>query len=251
MDLLGCGGMGRVFSAFHAESGGTFALKTISRLESAGLECFYEEIAALEQLDHPGVVAIHDYGVEQGEPWYTMPLLRAPTLRELLVANCASRGAFHERSIAKLLSSCAGLLEVLNYVHSRGVVHGDVKPENIFATRDDLPILTGFGLALAFDRPRERLLLAPRGAGSAAYMAPEQIRGELLDARADLYAVGCILYESLTGVQPSARDTLEGTLLAHLNYIPPPVDTLRPDIPPALGALVNRLLAKSAENRPG
>jgi serine/threonine protein kinase len=275
--ILGRGGMGRVFSAVHVETGRSVAIKTIAKLEAITLECFYEEIVALRQLDHPGVVPVYESGSEQGQPWYAMQLLQGPMLRDVLrshseIPPLASQQTrpLRKRSGAaepparlsvapprpvpsqsQLLQLCCGVLDTLNYIHSRGIVHGDLKPENIFAADLAAPVLVDFGIALPFDRLRERLVLSHRGVGSAAYMAPEQVRGELLDARADLYALGCILYECLTGVQPFVRDTVEGTLLAHLRFVPPSVTEISPSVPAAVAGLIDRLLAKSRGARPG
>lgn len=281
---LGAGGMGRVFAATHSLTGERVAVKTLITRGPVTLEYFRREIETLQGLRHPAIVPLRDQGVLDGQPWYAMTLLEGVTLRDALeqvhagaspsrdreswvpTSGVGERAAASaERSISHhgdsldserftpeaLLRACSGVLGALDYLHARGVVHGDIKPENIFLRADGRPVLVDFGLASSFDCAREQLSLIPRSIGSVAYMAPEQLRGRLADARADLYAVGCILYEALTGTHPFLRGTIEATALAHLQAERIPPSRLRPEIPRQLDMLVLRLVAKAPEDRPG
>ena len=281
------GGMGCVFSAIDSRSGHRVALKTLVSRDAVGTEYFRREIETLSTLRHPAIVPFREHGVSDGQLWYAMDLLEGCTLRDVLEAQKLPSGrsaateswlptsgvrqqeaglaasirrggplpsALPSRgyiSADEQLRICAKILEALDHVHARGLVHADIKPENIFL-RDDLqPVLVDFGLASCFDAPRERLAIVPRSLGSVAYMAPERLRGALPDARADLYAMGCILYECLTGRHPFRRDTIEATTLAHLRTEVVPPSRFRPQIPRQLDALVLRLLAKSTDDRLG
>ena len=198
--VLGAGGMGVVYRAVHTTSGERVALKTVAVGSEHELASIRREIHTLRRLRHPGVVRIVAEGVCDGVPWYAMDLLEGETLRTRL-----------ERLSARDLGGPPGPLdlllrtaEVLAFVHSEGVVHGDLKPENIFLRPGDRPVLVDFGLAWRVPGPlgREVLEDLSRVTGTPAYMAPEQIRGEPIDARADLYALGCILFELLAGRPP-------------------------------------------------
>jgi tetratricopeptide (TPR) repeat protein len=239
---LGAGGMGRVLAATHVRTGQRVAIKTLLSREAVDTEYFRREIETLSALRHEAIVRFRDHGVFEQRPWYAMDLLEGETLRDVLGGRL---------SVEDLLDVCARVLAALEHIHSRGIVHGDIKPENIFLGPNEQPILVDFGVASAFDLPRERLSLVPRSIGSAAYMAPERQRGALPDARADLYAVGCLLYECLTGTNPFLRSSVDATHLAHLRAEPAPPSRFRPDVPRRLDALVLRLLAKAPGDRPG
>lgn len=283
---LQSGGMGRVFLAIDRRSGHRVAIKTLVSRDAVGTESFRREIETLSTLHHPAVVPFREHGLSEGQPWYAMDLLEGCTLRDVLEAHKLASGAASPReswvptsgvrrhddasaepgrpgplpiaALARAHSSaeeklriCAQVFEALAHVHALGLVHADIKPENIFLRQDLQPVLVDFGLASCFDAPRERLALVPRSLGSVAYMAPERLRGALPDARADLYAMGCVLYECLVGRHPFRRDTIEATTLAHLRVEVVPPSRFRPEIPRQIDALVLRLLAKSADDRLG
>ena len=146
----------------------------------------------------------------------------------------------------------ARFCETLAYLHGEGIVHRDIKPQNVIIRPDGSPVLLDFGLASYFGAGgRESLEVAGKVEGTPEYMSPEQIRGEYVDARADLYAVGCILYEGVTGQVPFRAGTAGGTLRAHVKVPPTPPRDLRPDVPEALNDLILHLLAKKAGDRLG
>ena len=240
---LGEGGAGIVYAA-RGPSHIEVALKlTRARTELSAFELMLEA-QALSDLDHPGVVRVMDHGEYEGRPWYAMPLLRGPTLRDLLLEH--PEGLPVTRAQAILRALCGPLA----YVHGRGLVHRDLKPENIFVLCDDEVMLVDFGLAGRFgSHGRERLERGGRQVGSQAYMAPEQVKGRFVDARADLYALGCVLYELLLGRPPfgDGPDTLRG----HLREAPSPVSRSRPEVPPELDRLVSGLLQKDPRARIG
>ena len=263
VSLLDEGGMGRLFVARSVESGRSVAVKTLRSREPGMIAHFRREIAVLSALEHPAIVPFRAHGVTDGEPWYAMDLLEGATLEDALPSpltparpagdDCPAPGSGVRLTLSteRLLAICVKLFEALECVHDHGIVHGDIKPDNVFLRDGEEPVLVDFGVAMAFDRPRERLELMPQSIGSVAYIAPERLRGALPDARADLYAMGCILYRCLTGQHPFVRSTIEATKLAHLNASVVPPSRYRPELPRPLEALVLRLLAKAPADRPG
>lgn len=186
------------------------------------------EIALLQRIHHPGIIGLRDSGVVDGLPWYAMDLLPRQTLADTFREHLPTL-----REATTLLCQLASVLQI---IHARGYVHGDLKPENIFLRADGSPIIGDLNLV------RE----ATRGAnaGTPLYSAPEQIRGEPLDARTDLYALGCLAHRLISGEPPFADPT---TLLGDHLLEPPP----RLAIPDTLADLVDGLLAKRRQDRPG
>ncbi|MCK6547493.1 protein kinase, partial [Myxococcota bacterium] len=287
LERLGRGGMGVVHRAEHDGTGELVALKTVLRIAGHDLAGIRREIRALESLEHPGVVRIRAQGIADGVPFYAMDLLEGETLRDHLRAAFSRRGidpgAASETRITsaetlgpeapaapsvrgsaawcapapdvtgRLLLIVRRLCSALAYLHGRGIVHRDLKPENVFVRPDGAPVIVDFGIAsrTAGGAGREVLDLTSRRAGSLTYMAPEQIRGDVVDARADLYALGCILYECLTGRPPfegvDARAVAEG----HLRGAPLAPSARGVDVSPELERLVLGLLCKAPDERPG
>lgn len=233
IDVLGQGGMGIVYRARHRISGSMVALKTVSLRDERLLAGIRREIQVLAGIDHPGVVRIVDHGVvATGFPWYAMALCEGVPLG---------------RRAGDPLTLVARLCDPLSWLHGEGIVHGDLKPENIIVGPDGEPVIVDFGLISRFgSRATFDDSLGPWALGTPAYMAPEQARGEVLDARADLYSLGCILYELLAGRPPFSHDEPLELIRLHQEQLPEPLDCA-----PPLKALVARLLAKNPQNRIG
>lgn len=195
LDQLGHGGMGVVYRAEHLETGAVVAVKTIRALEGPLLSSFRREVGALSRIHHPGVVRIHEHGVDDGVPWMAMELVEGTSLRERILAN--RYGAGLEDALRILQRLCTALA----VVHGEGIVHRDLKPQNVIVRPDGSPVLIDFGVVGRFAglANREAVDLGEEGAGTIAYMAPEQIQGEPVDARADLYALGLVAYRALAG----------------------------------------------------
>lgn len=279
--------MGVVYAGRHAGDGTPVAVKTVTGRDAARFAQIRREIRALARLDHPGVVRILDQGVDQGRPWYAMQHLQGVTLRDLVVGQSdqvSSLGSFHAATTlifdpeadgpatpaiaeavpagdgapvpygtrAPLLAILQRVCDALAYVHGEGVIHRDIKLSNIFIVDNGLPVLVDFGLAedMGGAVGREWIDHAQRISGSPAYMSPEQIRGEILDARTDLYSLGCVLYQILTGRPPfigSRRTIIRSQLERHA----PPPGALTDGIPEVLDRLVLRLLEKDRDRRIG
>ena len=286
LEVLGEGGMGVVYRGEHCLTGRPVALKTVRTAAETTLAGIRREIHALSRLQHPGVVRIIDHGVSGGLPWYAMDLLEGSTLRSHLQTSWAPGGGVPKRAgtathtqalgdegaveaqtlaggaptlrgidglLPALLAVIRRLCAPLGFLHGSGIVHRDLKPDNIFLRPDGSPVLVDLGLAGGFSGAGGREELAAEGKlmGSLAYMAPEQTRAELVDARADLYALGCILYECATGRPPFAGASAESLLYQHRNVAPVPPSRQIDGFPPALDQLILKLLEKRPQDRLG
>ena len=257
--VLGRGGMGVVYEAVHVHSRARAAVKTVRVATGTMIESIRREIVMLRELQHPGVVSILDHGVADGTPWYAMELLRGRTLRDDLRAWFPEDGDAPREapawSVAHVATVFRRLCEPLAYVHGQGVMHKDLSPANVFLLGDDRPVLFDFGLAARRSRPsgaaREILDVGAVARGTAHYMAPEQARGQPVDARADVYALGCMLYEALCGRPPFLGDSAAAVLMQHVCDDPLPPSRISDRVPPALDELVLRMLAKSPRDRIG
>jgi eukaryotic-like serine/threonine-protein kinase len=245
LDELGRGGMGVVYRGRHDETDVVAAVKTIRVPSEALLASLRREIHALSRLRHPDVVRVFDQGVDDGLPWYAMELVEGTSLRSHSLGGALDR-------LASVLTLVRRLCAPLAFLHGEGIVHLDLKPDNVLVTGAGRPMLVDFGLASLFAgaEGRDALEVAQKG-GTLAYMAPEQIRGDPVDARADIYALGCVLYELLTERPPFLGRTADHFVGLHLTATPVPPSELVPGLPPALDALVLSLLAKRPSDRIG
>jgi serine/threonine-protein kinase len=254
---LGGGGMSRVYVAREEALGRDVVVKVLAPELAEGLsaERFAREIRLAAALQDPHIVPVLAAGVTgEGLPYYTMPFVRGQSLRARLAAGPVPP--------AEAVAVLRAVAEALEYAHAQGVVHRDVKPENVLLS-GRTAVVTDFGIAKALQASRSQ---APGGPGAAgggtltqlgtslgtpAYMAPEQAVGDAVDARADLYAWGVVAYELLAGRHPFAGKTSSQQLIAaHLAEAPAPLATAAPGVPAPLAALVMRTLAKDPADRP-
>ena len=234
---LGRGGMARVYRARDIVLRREVALKVLNGKADDALALRFErEARAIARLDHPGCVRILDYSAR----YITMELVPGETL-----ASALRDGRFDE---ARAIRIARGLLVALAHAHARGVLHRDVKPENVMLA-GARPVLIDFGLACLDDEAA--VTAVGTCVGSPSYVAPERLLGHPYDARADVYAVGVILYEMLAGTRPFVGDTTDDIMHQTLHRPPRPLRALRPELSPALDALVRRALAKRPSRRFG
>ncbi|MFN2397032.1 MAG: protein kinase [Gemmatimonadaceae bacterium] len=244
---LGGGGMSRVFIAVEGSLGRRVVVKVLSPDLSAGvsLDRFRREIQVAAQLQHPHIIPVLTTGETNGLPFYTMPFVEGESLRTQL----ARRG---ELSVTETVRILRDVLEALAYAHRHNVVHRDIKPENILVA-DNAALVTDFGVAKALSVAAVNGPLTSVGLvlGTTAYMSPEQAVGDpAVDHRADLYSVGVLAYELLTGQPPFAGRSLQAVLAAHATEIPELITARRPSVPPVLASIVMRLLEKRPADRP-
>jgi serine/threonine protein kinase len=201
---------------------------------------FQQEAQILARLQHPNVISVFDAGVDNGERFIVMELVEGPTLRELL----DTEGRLAPERACEIASRLASALE---FAHGKGVIHRDVKPANVLLPPDGGVKLADMGIARLQSPEALTATLSVRG--TAAYISPEQVRGDPVDARADLYSLGCVLFEMLTGRTPFEGD-LAALSYAHTHTPAPRVRSINPAVPAALDELVDAMLEKDPARRP-
>src|SRR4051794_28662958 len=240
--VAGRGGMGVVYRAVHLALKRQVALKVIGAEYSGQPEFrerFQRECETAASIQHPHVVPIYHAGEENGLLYVTMRFIEGSDLYRLL-----QRGRLEPARAAKLIGQVA---EGLDAAHRRGIVHRDVKPANILVDADGSALLTDFGLTKhASDRA---LTKDGTFVGTLDYAAPEQFRGDPVDARTDVYALGCVLYQALSGRVPYPRETDAAKMYAHMESPPPSVTILVEEVPDTLSTVVQRAMAKDPADR--
>ena len=250
---IGAGGMGEVYRAKDTRLGRDVALKILPESfarDADRLRRFEQEARAVATLNHPNILAIHDIGQHNGTPFLVSELLEGESLRSAL-----DRGALPQR---KTIEYGVQIAQGLAAAHKKGIVHRDLKPENVFVTKDGRIKILDFGLAklaqqMGADSDEVTLTSSHTAAGvvmgTASYMAPEQVRGEPVDPRTDIFAFGAVLYEMLSGVRAFHRDTSAETMTAVLKDDPPELSGPVRSVSPTLERIVRRCLEKSPEQR--
>jgi serine/threonine protein kinase len=241
---LGNGGMGEVFVAADTVLDRRVALKRLSTAlteDEAARARFLREARALARISSPSVVAVFDAG-DETEPYLVMELIEGTTLSTVL-RTTGRLPPERARAIG------AGIAAGLAAAHEQGVIHRDVKPSNIFLTALDEPKVGDFGIA-RLERGDMTLTMTGQAFGSAAYVSPEQATGGRVDARSDLYSLGCVLYEMLAGRRPFEGDEPVALTYQHVHTEPVPLDALDAGIAPELASLVDALLRKDPADRP-
>ncbi len=261
--LLGQGGTGIVYRAEDPSSLEPLVIKTTSGAMAAERAVLEREIAALTRLTRNarrGIVRLLDSGCENGAPWYAMQFVAGQSLESYRRSLWDAWGARESRrapagagELTAVIELGLELAECLRGMHGDGVVHGDVTPANVLFDAEGKPVLVDFGTAFQLYEPefsREIVQVSERRVGTPGYMAPEQIRGEPLDPRTDVYALGCILYELVTGRPPFHAESVASLLQQHLSLEPrAPVDLVE-GLDRELDTLLLSMLAKQPQRRP-
>ena len=238
--VIGRGGMATVYLARELRLGRPVALKVLETglAVELGPERFLREVATAARLQHPHILPVFESGETAGRLWYSMPYVEGESVRGRLERTPPI-------ALAEALRIAREAAHALHHAHLHGVVHRDIKPENILLTRDGSTLVADFGIARSSDADT-RITSAGLAVGTPMYMSPEQASGEgRMDGRSDIYSLGCVLYEMLTGSPPFTGSSPQAVAAKHLSQPPPPLRTG----PPAVAAAVAKALAKLPEDR--
>jgi len=241
---LGAGGMAQVFKAFDTRLERPVALKVITDNRQGSekfLKRFDREAKSLAKLSHPNIVDVHDYGEVNGNPYIVMEYLPNGTLKKRM-----GQPIDYKKS-AKLLIPIANALD---YAHKQGVVHRDIKPANLLLTEQNILMVSDFGIAKVITRNSEEALTqVGTGIGTPSYMSPEQGQGQEIDARTDVYALGVVFYEMLTGIKPYEAPTPTGVFWKQMTEPLPDPKKIIPDLPDEVVDFLKKALAANVDER--
>lgn len=243
LSLIGEGGMGKVYRAHDTEIDRDVAIKVLPPelgSEPGYRERFRREAHIAARLNEPHIIPIHDTGEIDGRLYLVMPIIEGVDVHALLQRD----GPMSPQRAVHVVEQLAAALDA---AHEAGLVHRDVKPANALVTRNDFVYLIDFGIA--HDAKATKLTQTGSIIGSFAYMSPERMESGAADARADVYALACVLYECLTGAQPFSGDSMEQQVVAHLTLDPPKPSDLNPNIPHEFDAVIATGMAKRADKR--
>ena len=242
---LGQGAMGVVYKARDPMLDRVVAIKTVNltlpKDELAEYEArFYQEAKAAGGLSHRNIVTIYDIGRSERIAYMAMEFLEGDELRKLLQAR-------DPIPLSRALDIGAQVAEGLQYAHERQIIHRDIKPANIMVLHDGLVKITDFGIARM--RNNEVKTMTGMILGSPKYMSPEQVSGKRADTRSDIFSLGVVIYEMLTGTSPFVADNIHGVMYQTMNFNPPAPKTLNPDLPDVLNFIIAKALAKNLDDR--
>jgi tetratricopeptide (TPR) repeat protein/TolB-like protein/predicted Ser/Thr protein kinase len=243
--LLGQGGMGKVYKAYDKELGRTVALKMV-RIELTSstdtMQRFKQELLLASKITHKNILRIHDLGEAGGVKFISMAYVEGTDLHHILKKE-------HRLPLPRLLRIAVQLCEALEAARLEGVVHRDLKPQNVLIGKDDQVYVTDFGIAKSLESDNAGMTRTGMFLGTPQYMAPEQVEGKPVDNRSDLYALGLILYEMSTGDLPFAGDSAPQIMLLRLRENPKNPKLANPELPDWFDAVVMRCLAREPEQR--
>lgn len=239
---LGEGGKGIVYRCMDSSLDRMVALKLIKTTldEETGAR-FQREAKTTAKLSHPNIVSIYDMGTQDGHPFLVIEYIEGKSLEDII----RDQGALSPSEILRISKDIASALE---YAHKAGVLHRDVKPDNIMISKSGMPKLMDFGLARSLDSPK--LTHAGAIVGTPAYVSPESALGRKNDGRSDLYSLGCVMYCMATGHPPFVSDDNLKLIYSHINDIPKPISQNRKDFPQSLETVIMKLMSKDPNKRP-
>ena len=240
---LGEGGMAIVYLGHDLELGRDVAIKTLRpqfAADPAFRARFQREAHAAASLSHPNIIDVHDVGESEGVPYLVMELIRGHSLKEIIAADAP----FHPDDVAELIEQIGGALD---YAHTRGYIHRDVKPGNILVDEHGRARVVDFGIAKGLFE--SDLTITGVGLGTVGYLAPEQAEGLMATPASDVYSSGVVAFEMLTGRLPFQAETPVGVAMQHVNEPAPPPSSLQAGVPPQIDAIVLRALEKDPTRR--
>ncbi|RMF03951.1 MAG: FHA domain-containing protein [Chloroflexi bacterium] len=241
VEAVGYGAMATVYKAFQPTLDRWVAVKVLQYKEARAMVRFEREAKAIALLRHQNILIVYEYGQQNNVPYIVMEYVEGGSLADRLAAQTLSW--------PQAVNLVIPLAQALHYAHQQGIIHRDVKPSNVLLPRPDWPLLADFGLAKLSDEQHTPVTRTGTSLGTPAYVAPEQARGLKVDHRTDIYSLGVILFEAVTGSLPFNYSNPNKMLLAHISETPPRPAALNPDCPPALEAAILRAMEKSPDNR--
>lgn len=242
---VGRGGMATVYKAYQPSVDRYVAVKVLPSQLAESREFatrFQQEARIIARLEHPHILPVFDYGESDGVAYFVMRYMDAGTLKEKMIEG----RPLPLNDIDRLFTQLA---EALSYAHSRGIIHRDLKPANVLIDAQGNVFLTDFGIAKLLESASPRLTQTDAIMGTPAYISPEQAQGNPVDQRADIYSLGIILYEMVTGSVPFTAETPLAVLFKHISDPLPPPSLVKPDIPPAIEQVLLKALAKDPKDR--
>jgi serine/threonine-protein kinase len=239
---IGSGGLAEVYRAIDGE-GNYAAIKMLFQeltADRAKVERFLQEVSVLERLSHKNIIRIISNGIFEDKHYIIMEYVEGYNLKDLILR----KGRIDESEASEILLQIG---EALDYLHKHGIIHRDIKPQNILINPEGLVKLTDFGIAL--QNSRQSANESEFGTGTATYMSPEQIKGLVLDERTDIYSLGVTAYEMLTGSAPFRGDSINVIKTKHLNFPPIPPTRITPAISTKMEEIVLKMLEKDIYRR--
>jgi tetratricopeptide (TPR) repeat protein len=247
VELIGKGGMAKVYKAWQPSLKRHVALKVLDPAlasDPSFVTRFHQEAVSAANLRHPNIVTIHDVGTQDGYNYIAMEYIEGSSLDDRI----RSHGALPGQQVVDIITQIGSALE---YAHQQGFIHRDIKPANVLIDGSGRAVLTDFGIVKALSGSGMTLSLTQSGSviGTPYYMSPEQVKDEPVDQRSDLYSLGIVCYEMLTGRVPFNSATTHSVLLAQANEPPPPLREVNPAVPPEVEEVVEKVLAKEPQAR--
>ena len=245
INQIGRGGMANVYKAYQASVDRYVAIKVLPTQLAESKEFatrFHQEARIIAMLEHPHILPVFDYGESDGIAYFVMRYLDAGTLKDKM----ESGRPLPLNDIDRIFTQLA---EALSYAHSHGVVHRDLKPANALIDAFGNVFLTDFGIAKLLESASPRLTQTDAVMGTPAYISPEQAQGQPVDQRSDIYSLGIILYEMVTGRVPFVADTPLAVLFKHISDPLPPPSTIKSDVPEPIEQVILKALAKDPQDR--
>lgn len=248
---LGQGGMARVYRAIQENLGREVAVKVLPPWYAADrsfVERFNLEAKMVAGLSHPNIVTIHDFNEQNGHLYIVMQLVDGGTLKQQIDAMPIRQGGSKSMDLEEVNAIFKQLADALSFAHRKGIIHRDIKPVNVLMDQGNRPILSDFGIAKVLEGTKE-LTRPGAGVGTPEYMSPEQCKGENVDGRADIYALGVMLFECLTGRTPFIGDNYPALAHSQIYEEPPDPRRFNQQIPPAVRDVILIALQKKPEFR--